>query len=118
MAPRIPSTAMIGKKTNGGRVRMSSAVGPWSLGWTRIGDGLGEGEGEGEGVRTGDALGEGEGGPIRRKLAHGLLDAVAHRRWVPGLSPGKGVRPGLEKAPAPFGFTLAATCPGWSQYSV
>src|SRR6266567_1072893 len=115
MAPRMPSTAMIGKKTNGGRVRMSSAVGVWSLGWIRIGDGLGEGEGDGEGVRAGDALGEGEGGPISRKFAHGLLDATAHRRWVPGLSPGKGVRPDLEKPPAPLVLTLPATWPGLSQ---
>ena len=62
----MPSTAMIGKKTNGGRVRMSSAVGVWSLGWMTIGDGLGDGEGEGdgEGVRSAEALGVGGGAAI------------------------------------------------------
>jgi len=108
---------MIGRKTKGGFVITSRPPPPsWVV--TTRGDGMGVGDAAGDsdasGVGDGEEAGVGVGEPCSVKLAHGFGGTLAHSRWTPGESPGKGVTP-FVKAPLESAVTLAATWLGVSQ---
>ena len=97
-AARSASSAMIGKKTSGGRM-ITSKPPRVELAVSTTGEALGVGEEGGEDV--GDAEGEGVAGgvgvgaPCRVKVAHGAgwfkPSAEPHSLCAPGLAPGNGI---------------------------
>src|SRR6202521_3485149 len=110
---------MIGRKTNGGLVMMSSPlIPPLPPGRTPEACDVLVGEDDGV-VSVGEegGVGAGLGAPWRLKRAHGLGWTLAHSLWTAGLSPANGVT-GLVKAPLSSVTTDAATWADVSQYSV
>lgn len=109
---------MMGRKTNGGLVMMSSPLMPPPAGRTPDTGEVSVGEDDGE-VSVGEAggVGVGVGAPRRVKLAHGLGWTLAQSLWTAGLSPANGVTT-LVKAPLSSVITAAMPWADVSQYSV
>jgi hypothetical protein len=82
---------MIGRKTNGGLVMMSSPLMPPPPGRTPDACGVSAGEGVGVSPGEGESFGVGVGGPWRVKFAHGFGWTLAHSLWTFGLSPLNGL---------------------------
>jgi hypothetical protein len=108
---------MIGRKTNGGLVMMSSPeMPPPLLGRTPDAGGLLEGEAEGEGDSNGVGVaGSGVGVACRVKVAHGLGCTLAQSLCTPGLSSARGFKT-LVNAPLSSVTRVAAMCVVTSQY--
>jgi hypothetical protein len=108
---------MMGRKTKGG-FEMTSK--PLRLAATGVGlalaavVGVADGEGEVSGLGDGDPCGVGEAVAASVKLAQGNGLTLAHRRWTPGASPGKGFT-WVTKLPLPSALAPPATWPGESQ---
>jgi hypothetical protein len=102
---------MIGRKTKGGRVMMSSPLRPPPFPPPVRGPdacGLSTGEGVGDSPGDGVPATVGVGGGRSVKLAQGLGWTLAHSLWTFGLSPAKGLTV-LTKEPLASVTTDAAT---------
>ncbi len=112
--------AMIGRKTNGGLVIMSSPLmPPPPPGRTPDACGVSPAAGVGDEVSIGDGVmpGVGVGTPCSVKLAHGCGCTLAQSLWTFGLSPRKGLTT-LVNAPVSSATTEPATWVERSQYRV
>ena len=100
--------AMIGRKTNGGLVMMSSPLMPPPPGRTPDA-GVSVAVGVGDDVSSGDGVtpGVGGGGPCNVNVAHGLGCTLTHSLCTPGLSKGRGLST-LVNAPEASLTTVAA----------